>query len=151
MGLLIAVMKFIGSLYSPTVPSSPLEDEVRLALTQWQPWTSGYEIQALTLYSIATFWCDDLPRSRELLDLAATKALAIGMNLQQYATDNSGDDAVLAESLRRTWWQIYIADLHFTATNHETDLRISQRYIIATVDLPCEELEYMLGVRQALH
>lgn len=148
MRLLIAVMRFIGSLYSPTVPSSILDDEVKVALTQSQPWTSGYEIQAITLYSIATFWCDDFQRSKKLLDLAATKALAIGMNLKEYATENSGGDAVLAESLRRTWWQIYITDLHIAATNHEINLRVSRRNTIVTVDLPCEECEYMSGVRQ---
>lgn len=147
MSLLIAVMRFIGSLYSPTIPSSLLDDEVKLALAQSQPWTTSYEIQAITLYSIATFWYDDLQRSKELLDLAATKALAVGMNLKQYATEHSGGDAVIAESLRRTWWQIYVTDLHITATRHEIDLRISRRNTIMTVDLPCEECEYMLGVR----
>jgi hypothetical protein len=148
MRLLIAVMRFIGSLYSPTIPSTPLDDEVRFALTQSQPWISGYEIQALTLYSIATFWSDDPQRAKELLDVAATKALAVGMNLQQYAIENSRGDALLAESFRRTWWQIYVADLHITATNHEINPRISLRDTIMTVDLPCEESEYMSGVRQ---
>jgi hypothetical protein len=148
MNLLITVMRFIGSLYSSALPSSPLENQVRLALIQSQPWTSGYEIQALTLYSIASYWCDDGPRSRELLDLAATKALNIGMNLKQYAAENSGGDAVLAESWRRTWWQIYITDLHITASDHETNLCISQQNAVITVDLPCEEYEYSSGVRK---
>jgi hypothetical protein len=139
-------MRFIGSLYSPIIPSGPLNDEVKRAIAQPQPWTSGYEVQALTLYSIAAFWCDEGLLAEEMLDMAANKALAIGMNLKHYATENSGGDIVLAESWRRTWWQIYITDMHITATSPETNLRVSQRHVIATVDLPCEEDEYSSGV-----
>ncbi|KAI5465075.1 hypothetical protein BGZ63DRAFT_440538 [Mariannaea sp. PMI_226] len=145
MSLLVSVMRFIGSLFTSSVPSGPLEDELTAALSQRQPWTSGFEIQALILYSIAAFWCDKIPLSEELLMTAIIKAVSIGMNTRMYAVENSGGDPIMAESWRRTWWQIYIADLHIAATNHKTEICISRQNISADVDLPCEEDEYNSG------
>jgi hypothetical protein len=141
--LLISVMRFIGSLYAPTTPSKDLDNDVKLAIAQPQPWTHPFEIQGLALYATATYWWSDRPRSKQLLDQAATKAITIGMNLKQYAAENSGGDHVLAESWRRTWWQVYITDIRINA---ETNLRTSQQSSVMTVDLPCEENEYCSGV-----
>jgi hypothetical protein len=147
MGLLISVMRFIGSLYAPKVASGPLEAQVTVNLAQKQPWPSGFEIQALVIYSIATFWCDNIPLSEELLMNAITKAIGIGLNTKSYAVENSGGDPVMAESWRRTWWQIYTADLHIAATNHMPDIYMRDQNVHMSVDLPCEEEEYSSGVR----
>jgi hypothetical protein len=148
--LLTLVMRFIGCLYAPIVCSKicsqPLEEQVKVELAVQQLYTTGYEIQALTLYSLAIFWCDDLHRSREILDDATTKALALGMNLREFATDHSGGDPVLAESWRRTWWLLYLTDAHLASSTHATYFTTSQRNITATVDLPCEESQYISGV-----
>ncbi|GJN72435.1 hypothetical protein PLICBS_006508 [Purpureocillium lilacinum] len=145
MKLLLSVMRFIGSLYSPKVDSAPLENQITAAMAETQPWTSGYEIQALVLYSNAVFWYDNIPKSEELLKMAAYKAVAIGMNLKGYASEHSGGDPVLAESWRRTWWQLYCTDLHVAGTNHNETIYTSQREVACTVDLPCEESEYASG------
>jgi hypothetical protein len=145
--LLVLVMRFIGSLYAPRVCSTPLEDQVKAELAAQQPYPSAFEVQALTLYSIALYWYDELPRSREVLDDAIHKALRLGMNTRAFAKNNSGGDPVLAESWRRTWWQLYLADMHLSCSNHATFFTTSQRNIAATVELPCEESEYSSGVR----
>jgi hypothetical protein len=144
--LLVQVMRFIGSLYSPKTWSGPLEDLVKAELALQQPYTTGFEVQALILYSIALYWCNDTQKSRELLDLATTKAFSLGMNRKEFATDHSGGDPVLAESWRRTWWQLYLTDAHIASSTHATRFGTSQRDVAATVDLPCEESEYCSGV-----
>ncbi|EON62361.1 hypothetical protein W97_01583 [Coniosporium apollinis CBS 100218] len=142
---LVLVMQFIGSLYAPTVSTAPLEEQVEIALAEQQPFTCGFEVQALVLYSIAVYWYDNIQRAREILDMATSKALALGMNSGQFAAGNSQGDPVLAESWRRTWWQLYLADAHIASSNHATTFGTSQRNVLATVELPCEEANYNSG------
>lgn len=149
MKVLVLVMQFIGSLYAPTISSAPLEEQVKITLGESQPYASRYEVQALILYSITVYWCGNIQRARELLDMATSQALTIGMNLRQFAIGNSEGDLVLAESWRRTWWQLYLTDAHIASSNHATTFGTSQREVPATVELPCEEAEYNSGVRPA--
>jgi hypothetical protein len=148
--LLNLVMQFIGCLYAPNICSKEysqvLESRVKVEVAVQQPYTTGYEVQALTLYSLAICWCDELQRSHEILDSAITKALALGMYMREFATDQCGGDSVLAESWRRTWWQLYLTDAQLASSTHATHFATSQRNIIASVDLPCEESQYNLGV-----
>lgn len=144
--LLVNVLQFIGSLYAPKVDSGPLEDLVKASLEEPRPKATGFEIQALVLYSIAVYWCDEIDRARDLLDEATRKATGIGMNFRAFAIEQSGGDPVLAESWRRTWWQLYSTDAHIASSNHVAHFGTSQRLIPCTVELPCEEDEYCLGV-----
>lgn len=147
----LSVMRYIGSLYAPKVRSDPLEDQVKIALAESESSPNGYEVQALVLYSTAVYWCNDIQRASELLDTATSKALALGMNTQSFATNFSGGDPVLAESWRRTWWQLYLTDAHIAATNHAITFRTSQKGVPTAVELPCEEEEYSSGVSDILH
>jgi hypothetical protein len=147
----LSVMRYIGSLYAPKVCSGPLEEQVKSALAESWSSPNGFEVQALVLYSTAVYWCNDIQRAQELLDTATSKALALGMNTQRFATDYSGGDPVLAESWRRTWWQLYLTDGHMAATNHSMTFRTSQKTVSTTVELPCDEEEYNAGVSAILH
>lgn len=144
--LLVNVLQFIGSLYAPEVQSRHLEDLVKASLEESRLNANGFEIQAIVLYSIAVYWCDEIDRARDLLDEAIRKATGIGMNLRAFATEHSGGDPVLAESWRRTWWQLYSTDAHIASSNHVAHFGTSQRLIPCTVELPCEEDEYCSGV-----
>lgn len=144
--LLVNVLQFIGSLYAPKVQSGPLEYLVKASLAEPRHIANGFEVQALVLYSIAVYWCDEIERARDLLDEAIRKAIAIGMNLRNFANDHSGGDPVLAESWRRTWWQLYSTDAHIASSNHVSHFGTSQRLVTCTVELPCEEDEYCSGV-----
>jgi hypothetical protein len=147
--LLVLVMQYIGSLFAPKIASAPLEVQVKTRIAEQQSYTSGFEVQALILYSIAVYWNDETQRARELLDDAIRKALALGMNLKRFANENSRGDPVLAESWRRTWWQLYLTDGHFTSTDRAIIFATSQRNVTASVDLPCDEVDYNLGVGHA--
>lgn len=67
------------------------------------------------------------------------------MNSRRFATENSEGDPILAESWRRTWWQLYLTDALIESSNHATTFGTSQREVSATVELPCEEAEYNSG------
>lgn len=146
MKVLVLVMRFIGSLYVPSIASGPLEEQVKIALAELRPSACAFEVQALILFSIAVYWLGELQTANEQLEIATRKAIAIGMNTKQFATENSGGDAVLAESWRRTWWLLYLTDAQIASINHVTTFGTSQRCVPATVELPCEEADYNSGV-----
>jgi hypothetical protein len=139
-------MQFVGSLYACKKRSVVLEEQVTRTMAEQQSCGTGFEVQALILYSTAVYWCDERVRARRLLDLATTKAIALGMNTKKFAVENSHGDSVLAESWRRTWWLLYIIDAHMAATDHAITFATSQKTVPCNVDLPCEEDEFQSGV-----
>ncbi|KAF2094421.1 hypothetical protein NA57DRAFT_13940, partial [Rhizodiscina lignyota] len=143
--VLVLAMKYIGSRFVPRISSESLERAVEDELAKLSASANRFEVQALVLLSTAVYWNNDLRRARELLNRATAKALNLGMNLKEFAAERCGGDSVLAESMRRTWWQLYFTDAHTTWSNHETFFGSSQRYTPATVELPCEDLDYNSG------
>ena len=145
----LLVMRYIGSLYAAPASSSSLETKVTAALAAFPTRTTvtaAYHVQALTLYSIAVYWCDEIDRGLGLLDDAISKAVCLGMNLQGFAVEHGNNDPVIEESWRRTWWLIHITDAHLAGSTHKFPFKTSNLYM--SVDLPCSEDMYTTGVRQ---
>ena len=142
--LLVLVMSFIGSLYAPSVSSKPFEEQLQTELSKIQPELAGFRVQALLLYSIAVYWNNETDRALVLHDNAIRTALGLGMHLREFANLRGNGDPVLEECWRRTWWQIYINDMHLAASSHAPTFTTSG--VLTTVELPCEEHEYESGV-----
>lgn len=143
----LSVMQYIGSLYLPSALSAPLEVQVQKTLAERSiasPKSIGYHVQALILYSIAVYWCNEIDRGLILLDEAISMAVNLGMNLRSFAADYGCGDPVLEESWRRTWWVIYITDAHLAGSTHTYPFKTI--HVRMNVDLPCEEDSYALGV-----
>jgi hypothetical protein len=148
---LLLVLDYIGSLFSASTSSNSLHQGIQQYLADIRSRTcsiTGFDVQAVLLYSIAIYWCNEPDAGVELLDEAIRLALELGMNRREYAQENHQNDPVLAESWRRTWWQIYITDAHIAGSMHKFPFRCS--HIEMTVDLPCEELDYASGVSENL-
>ena len=142
------VIQYIGSLYMPSVSSTRLEALVLEALAEDRPVTDksrGFIVQALVLYSIAVYWCDEVDRGKNLLANAIAMAVEIGMNLRAFAVEHGCGDVFLEESWRRTWWLIQTTDAHISGGTHSFPFQTSG--IAMSVDLPCEEDDYETGVR----
>jgi hypothetical protein len=145
--ILLPVLLYIGSLFTHSVRSAPLEDAAKQAidLVRTRPGPpSPYYIQALALYCIAVYWCNESERGRTLLDEAIRGALDLGMHTAEFASENSQGDSVLAESWRRTWWSIYITDAHISGSTHTYPTQTGR--IQTSTELPCEEHLYESGV-----
>ncbi|KAI1838083.1 transcriptional regulator family: Fungal Specific TF [Penicillium roqueforti] len=147
---LLRVMSYIGSIFDISCPSQLLEScaqraqdsvvEIRSSIRPLTP----FDVQALLLYSIAVYWCNETESGVELLDEAIRMAVALGMNKSEFARNHAEADSVLEESWRRTWWVIYITDAHIAGSTHTYPFRTSG--IEITTDLPCEEEQYEIGV-----
>jgi hypothetical protein len=145
MNPLISVMRYIGSLFAGSNLSSQLSQLARKAISEAQNDLSNpFMVQCHLIYSIALFWCGDKTQSREHMDAAIRTALDLTMFRRQFAVDNGEGDAVLEESWRRTWWQVYITDAIFAAIRREA--AFPTREVDASVELPCEEEGYEAGV-----
>ncbi|KAK9319415.1 hypothetical protein V1517DRAFT_332637 [Lipomyces orientalis] len=141
-----AVMQYIGSLFTASVSSAPWKakaQESLAAMRHQHPAITGYDVQAVLLYSIAVYWCDESEKGLELLDETIRMALSIGMNRSVFAVEHGRQDPVLEESWRRTWWQIYITDAHIAGSTRAYPFRTSR--VEMDVQLPCEEKSYETG------
>ncbi|KAF2110455.1 hypothetical protein BDV96DRAFT_202238 [Lophiotrema nucula] len=143
---LIPVLLFIGSLFTPSVPSTPLAEAAEQSIMYTRPFCglpSPYYVQALTLHAIAVYWCDEPERARELLDEAIRGASDLGMHKAEFAVQHGLGDPMLEESWRRTWWQLYVTDAHIAGSTHSYPTKTVALKI--TADLPCEEAFYESG------
>ncbi|GFF45245.1 hypothetical protein IFM62136_00204 [Aspergillus lentulus] len=143
---LYAVMKYIGSLHNALIPSSQLKNHVEAELAVVRSTNhvvSPFAVQAVLLYSIAVYWCDETRKGLDLLEEAIRMALGLGMNWSDFATEHGRNDPILEESWRRTWWQIYITDAHIAGSTHSYPFRTNGIHM--DVHLPCEEDEYESG------
>jgi hypothetical protein len=149
--LLLQVMCYIGSIYDSSGPSEIWNQRVEHALAGIRMNNSsitGFDVQAVTLYSIAVYWRNEPDRGTELLDEAICMGLALGMNRKEFTKIYGSGDSLLEESWRRTWWVLYINDAHMSWSTHRFPFRTSG--IEKTMDLPCEEDEYEKDVRTLL-
>lgn len=101
-------------------------------------------VQAMLLYALALDGCNDQKRAIQMLIEAQSLALELGMNEQEYAILNSLGSPIYEESLRRTWWELYVtsvvtAGFHGRGTFHLTNNMLN-------LPLPCEEKEFAAGV-----
>lgn len=144
---LLLVMKYVGSLFDEATESDAFHQDVQLALSTIRSGTrpvTGFDVQAILLYSIAIYWCNEPDQGVQLLDEAIRIAVELGIHRKEYAGQNGFQDRVLEECWRRTWWQIYITDAHIAGSTHTFPFRTAR--IDVTVDLPCEEHQYETGV-----
>ncbi|KAK6836826.1 hypothetical protein PG987_007321 [Apiospora arundinis] len=140
---LISVMKYIGSLFN-TCSRSKQNGVVTQPVVPERPAPCPFMVQCHLLYSVALYWTDDKPRAYEQLHASIDMAVVLGMHHRAFATEHYAGDAVLAESFRRTWWQLLSVEASTSATDRSFVFRVCE--IETTVDLPCEEDEYLSGV-----
>jgi hypothetical protein len=138
-------MRFIGSLYSCPDLTTQLRDKVTegfQAARRLPP--DPFLAQCHLLYSIALYWSAEKAKAREEIDAAIAIALDLGINRRQFAAEHGRGDAVLQESFRRTWWQIYCIDAYFAAIKRYPTFPLCD--VDVDTELPCEEDEYESGV-----
>ncbi|KAL6231577.1 hypothetical protein BDW75DRAFT_233483 [Aspergillus navahoensis] len=147
---LVAVLQFIGSVYAKSSFSASLKVVAEAAVSSIganSPVT-GFDVQAILLWSIAIYWANEPEKALNLLDKAIAMALELGMERQEYAYANGNSDPLLEECWRRTWWQVYMTDAHIAGSTSTFPFRTST--VEMSCDLPCGEAEYESGVCPAL-
>jgi hypothetical protein len=139
-------MQYIGSLFNELAPSDSFRALAKAALSLHRTELSTpYEVQAMLLFAIATYWSDEVEYGTELVETTVIpSAVALGMQHDACATQHGRGDAVLEESWRRTWWTLYHSYASISASAHAMPTQLSGMYM--TVRLPSEEDVYESGV-----
>ncbi|KAL4779841.1 hypothetical protein BJX76DRAFT_351459 [Aspergillus varians] len=142
---LISVVQYIGSVFAKSAisASAKLEAEQAVSLVGTAGPVTGFDLQAVVLFSIATYWGNEPQKAMELLDKAIAMALDLGLHTQKFAYTNGNNDPLLEECWRRTWWQIYMTDVHIAGSTSTFPFRTSK--VEMTTDLPCDEADYENG------
>ncbi|KAH0527062.1 hypothetical protein TsFJ059_002106 [Trichoderma semiorbis] len=139
---LFAVMRLIGHLYGFREWPYLLQDAVKVCFSQASQ-TDPFMVQCRVLYSIALFWYGHNNEAKDEMEIAAQLAIGLEMFQCQFATEQGGEDLVLRECWRRTWWMLYIVNGYYTGTVGTLEFAFIE--VEATVELPCEEFEYESG------
>lgn len=100
-------------------------------------------VQALLLYSIAMHARYEPMEAMPAMSKATDMAIELGMNTADFAVNHGHGDSTYEESLRRTWWELYVADGYLAALHRHTSFRSNG--VLSTTHLPCEEGEYSEG------
>ncbi|KAF7562131.1 hypothetical protein G7046_g2015 [Stylonectria norvegica] len=137
------VVHLIGCHYSGTECSETMQGLADVALTKaWQQekHRNYVLVQALTLFSIILHARCVPEKSRSSLSQAVSLALDLKMYHKRFSISQSGGSSVIEESLRRTWWELYITDGFMAALQGKTHFRCNN--FKADVPLPCDEPLY---------
>lgn len=136
------VVNLIGSHYLPSGPSQQLKDAANSELTTTQD-RSPCMVQAWLLYSISLYARDDWADAQDAISKAATLATELGMQRREYTSSMDSEQSIEAESMRRTWWELYLVDIMMSVSLKPIHLRCS--VTMPEVSLPCEESVYAKG------
>lgn len=130
------VVYFIGSHYSSSLSSSRLRtiaaDEVA---DNTQKTTSM--VQARLLFAIALHGRNEIKEAQAMLAQSVSLALEIGMNQREFAAAHGGQQTIEEESLRRTWWELYVVNSIMAAFWRKSEFNVHS--FASDVLLPCEE------------
>jgi hypothetical protein len=133
------VVKFIGSHYSVILDNDTLHESTWLILNGTAERTPQM-VQALLLYSIIMRARNETSQAESSLTQAIDIALELGMHREEFVITAAAGREHEAESLRRTWWSLFIWEIYVGTLHEKMHLRCSDVY--SDVQLPCEESNY---------
>jgi hypothetical protein len=96
------------------------------------------------IFAIAQHNSDLKLEARITLDAAIAIALELGINSRDFAKQYGEGNPVLEESWRRTYYFLHLTDQHFSVVINSP--MFAMRDILNSVDLPCDDEYYELGV-----
>ncbi|CRG84239.1 hypothetical protein PISL3812_01551 [Talaromyces islandicus] len=133
------VVNFIGSHYLPLSPDLQYKDRVATELAS-SPDQSPHMVQALLMFAIALYARGEGLEALSALNRSISLALELGMHRKDFASSCYPNLSIDAESLRRTWWELYITDVLIAALGKKLNFRCAS--VPHDVALPCEEVTY---------
>jgi hypothetical protein len=144
LGHLEAAMRYVGSFYLKAASTEYIAQEITQLLSRDDCSRDGFTVQAMLLFAIGLDGNTEFDRASDLVKQAQDLALEIGMNHREFAVMQGEGLAVLEESWRRTWWELYVIDGMIAGVHERSSFRLNEMPF--EVLLPCEEQEFVSGV-----
>ena len=106
---------FVGHHFTtPLADSVAFRNAIHSAMSSIDEQTPS-RVQALVLYAITLHSLQQPKEAISCITRAASIALQLGMNEPSFARTNAANSALVEESLRRTWWELYTVDVYISA------------------------------------
>ncbi|ODH52373.1 hypothetical protein GX48_01436 [Paracoccidioides brasiliensis] len=137
-----AVMKFVGAHFAFEVSTDAYKLAAAKALESDPEW-SYQKVQALLIFATVLHARNDREEAISSFSIAVTLAIELGMHRKSFVETLAGHNFVREESLRRTWWELYMTDVMFGAFDHCT-MKIGN--LTMDVRLPSEDVSYSTGI-----
>jgi hypothetical protein len=133
-------MRYIGSHYYPDARfKEEFQPAAYTVLSDSTP-RDGFKVQGLLLLAILEHAHGQEENAQLNMRVAIDLALELGMNRSSFACVSSKGSSVLAESWRRTFWELYVVEGLLAAMRDQTSFHLfSQK---TDVRLPCVEELY---------
>ncbi|KEQ90914.1 hypothetical protein AUEXF2481DRAFT_70690 [Aureobasidium subglaciale EXF-2481] len=100
-------------------------------------------VQARLVFAIAIHARGEANEGVAMLQLAIDLAIDLGMNTTVFATSNANLSPCLAESFRRTWWELFVVEGIMSAVHRRPSMRTAS--VVSGALLPCEDFTYADG------
>ncbi|KAI1844917.1 hypothetical protein JX265_009543 [Neoarthrinium moseri] len=141
---LLAAMRWAGSLYFEVGPQRATFFEAAMRLIYAEDVArDGFLVQAMLILLIGLDGSCQQEKARDILSDAERIAIEIGLYQRSYATNNGQGNPMLEESLRRTWWDLFVVDGMVAGVHRATNFLLFD--IVSDAGLPCEEHQYISG------
>ncbi|KAF7717753.1 Fungal Zn(2)-Cys(6) binuclear cluster domain-containing protein [Penicillium ucsense] len=136
------VMKFIAAHFTPAASPDTYRSTVVTHVRKQLP--SVEKVQSMLLLAIVLHSRNERDEARDCLNTAIDTSLELGLNQASFAETASHGDPIRAESLRRTWWELFVIEGLLTALGLQQVYRTN--LVPPEVPLPCEERIYQDGL-----
>ncbi|CZS93295.1 related to Zn(II)2Cys6 transcriptional activator [Rhynchosporium agropyri] len=140
---------YIGSRYVKGAPQSAFSLELDCFVLQHNLPRNVSTVQAMLLFAIGLDGNNEGKKAVEVLIKAQRFALDLGMNQREYAVINGGGAFLREESIRRTWWELYVVSVIVAALHGNRVFQLSG--VISTTPLPCGTDDFANGVTPQLY
>ena len=139
--VLKSVIMFVASHFIPGFVQDGLRNAAENITSDRVP-ADGFKVQGLLLFGMSLFARCEQELALTIIDQAIDLALNLGMNSKTFAITHGMGNAIIEESWRRTWWDLYMVDGILSSLNsiHHT---FRLQHIQNDVPLPCEETDYV--------
>ncbi|KAL3481731.1 fungal-specific transcription factor domain-containing protein [Aspergillus californicus] len=138
------VVHFVGSHFSDTTSSHLLCSKAADLLSKVEATSSAvlnfHLVQAKLLFSIVLHARNNIQHSTAVLVQAVALALEIGMHRKSFQAGYGKQSPLEEESLRRTWWELYVTDGVMAALQRRPSSRCHDSQ--PDVPLPCDDVLY---------
>lgn len=136
----LSIMRYIGAHYQPDPGFQEIFRHNAYAGLADESVFPGFRVQNMLLLAIVEHARAEEDRAQHTLQMAITLALEVGMNKASFASQNARGSAVLEESWRRTFWELYVINGVLAAMRDQGPFMLHGQAV--EVGLPCEEATY---------
>lgn len=147
MDYLETAIAYIGARYIPGASPASFTLELGSFVSRHDFPRDASTVQTMLLFALGLDGNGERKQAVDVLIKAQRLALELGMNQREYAILNGKGSVVCEESLRRTWWELYVVSVMVAAFHGRAALQLFG--IIVTTPLPCEEKDFLNGVSWA--